>query len=43
MGGGMVLGCHKGLGGVSLTWERLRVRLRLFCSLLRKRMAPRMP
>lgn len=38
------MGCHEGLGGVGvLTWARLWVRVRLFCSLLRKRMAPLVP
>lgn len=38
----MVLGCLQGLGGAP-TWMRLCARLRFFCSLLRKRMAPRVP
>lgn len=42
--GGTAVGCHEGLGGAGvLTWARLWVRVRLFCSLLRKRMAPLVP
>lgn len=43
MGRAHGFGVSSGSGWGAPTWTRLCVRLRFFCSLLRKRMAPRVP